>query len=256
MMHLFRSIGLAAIAVTAFQTQAADSNPARQASEIEPTESQRGETANRGPRKFGEDEAVVEKKEEKTEKTEKHEHKEKKEKKRKKDEKASNGDKSSGLTKDGQCATCGKADCVCGDKSSAYTTGLEATIAVPAKTELAKADFDRKMRTAIRKLSTSGWREAQIELLDGGKSAIPYLIDAMAAKDEEGAKAPAYNLGAHTKSDAGRAPRQRSVAEVASELLTNIVSNHSSFKGELPAGDQKAWQEWWIANGESVTFSK
>lgn len=106
-----------------------------------------------------------------------------------------------------------------------------------------------RIKAAIAQLGTSGWQDAQTLLVESGKAAVPYLIDALTCSDS------AYNLGGHTKADAGRAPRQRTVAEVAAELLTDIVSNHSSFKGELPAADQDAWRAWWSKNAEGVTFA-
>lgn len=245
MSHLFRPVF--AVIVTAVLTVACRAQDGRNASEIEPTDNQKGSTADRGPTRYGEYTAkresssseksekaeVVEEKSEKHEKHEKHKHKHEEAKEVEvKNEKAAPAPAPAP-------STAPSAD----DEKAMKHSALE---------------FDRKMRSAIRKLSTSGWREAQVELVGAGKPAIPYLIDAMAPGEEEatGDKAAAYNVGGHTKADAGRSPRQRSVAEVASELLTDIVSNHSSYKGELPTVDQKAWQEWWIANGEGVTFGK
>ncbi len=110
-------------------------------------------------------------------------------------------------------------------------------------------DNGERFKMAIAQLGTSGWQDAQTLLVESGKTAVPYLIDALDKSES------AYNLGGHTKADAGRAPRQRTVADVAAELLTDIVSNHSSFKGEVPAADQAAWREWWSKNAEGVTFA-
>lgn len=114
---------------------------------------------------------------------------------------------------------------------------------------------DAQIRTAVRRLATPGWRDAHAELVGFGKMAVPYLIEAMGT-DDPSAPVAAYNLGGHTKSDTGRARRQRTVAEVCTETLTEIVQNHTNYKGEVPTVDQRAWQTWWAANAETVTFAK
>ena len=129
--------------------------------------------------------------------------------------------------------------------------------AARANREAAQAvsEEDMKMHTAVKKLAGPGWRDAQVELIHSGKTAVPYLIEAMG--DGSAASIPAaYNLGGHTKSDSGRATRQRTVQEVATEVLTEMVTNHSNFKGELPTVDQRAWQTWWTLNSGTVTFGK
>jgi hypothetical protein len=243
MSHLFRPVF--AVLATAVLAVACRAQDGRNASEIEPTENQKGSTADRGPTKYGEYRAKRDSSSS-SEKVEKAEVVEEKSEKHEKKHKHRHDDAKEVEVKDEKAAPAPAAP------STAPTAEDEKAMKHSA------LEFDRKMRSAIRKLSTSGWREAQVELVGAGKPAIPYLIDAMAPGEEEatGEKAPAYNVGGHTKADAGRSPRQRSVAEVASELLTDIVSNHSSYKGELPTVDQKAWQEWWIANGEGVTFGK
>ncbi len=111
------------------------------------------------------------------------------------------------------------------------------------------ATLNDRLKTAISQLGTSSWQDAQTLLVESGKASIPFLIDALSSSDA------AYNLGGHTKSDAGRLPRQRTVGEVASELLTEIVMNHTSYKGELPGADQNAWRERWSKNAEGVKFA-
>jgi len=114
---------------------------------------------------------------------------------------------------------------------------------------------EKSLRNAIKNLSTSGWREAHEELLNGGKAAVPILIEAMGAPvNEQTTVSPAYNLGGHTKADAGRATRQLTIAEVCRELLTTMITTRSNYKGELPGLDQKAWQEWWNANADTITI--
>jgi len=119
----------------------------------------------------------------------------------------------------------------------------------------ALSEEDMKMHAAVKKLAGPGWRDAQVELIHSGKAAVPYLIEAMGDGSANSIPA-AYNLGGHTKADAGRATRQRTVQEVATEVLTEMVTNHSNFKGELPTVDQRAWQTWWTLNGGTVTFGK
>jgi len=119
----------------------------------------------------------------------------------------------------------------------------------------AMVEQDARIRQAIRRLSTSGWRDAHAELVTFGKMAVPYLIEAMGSEDPS-APTVAYNLGGHSKADTGRARRQRTMAEVCTETLTEIITNHTNYKGEVPTVEQRAWQTWWAANGETVTFGK
>ena len=102
--------------------------------------------------------------------------------------------------------------------------------------------------TAIDNLGNAGWREAQAFLIQSGKDAVPYLIEAL------GKSGVAYNLGGHTKADAGRAPRQLTIADVCAQLLEEIVTNHSNYQGETPGANQQAWQEWWSKNAAGVAF--
>ena len=106
-----------------------------------------------------------------------------------------------------------------------------------------------KIDTAIQQLGTSSWSDAQVFLVSAGKAAIPGLIHALTDSD------PAFNLGGHTKADAGRIPRQRTIGEVCAELLNQIVSDHSNYKGDLPGLDPNAWREWWDKNAATVTFA-
>ena len=119
----------------------------------------------------------------------------------------------------------------------------------------ARVDQGNRLRAAIRLLGTSGWREARETLLSYGKAAVPYLIDAMGNTEPDGSAAPAsYQLGGHIKAVESRATRQRTRGDVCAELLTDMVSNHSNFKGELPTLDQADWQAWWKDNGDKITF--
>ncbi|HEY3324416.1 MAG TPA: hypothetical protein VGP72_28450 [Planctomycetota bacterium] len=122
-----------------------------------------------------------------------------------------------------------------------------------ARKLLAKEDA---LRAAVRKLSTPGWLDARAMLVEGGKASVPYLIDAMNPDSEEYRAISAFNLGGHVKADSGRTPRQRPLSEVCAEILTDMVSHHSSYKGDLPTYNAKEWQTWWTANAGAVTFGQ
>ncbi len=121
----------------------------------------------------------------------------------------------------------------------------------------AKIELENSIHSAIRRLGTVGWREARAELIAYGKDAIPFLIDAMTNVDEEGKALQAnYQLAGHSKADTGRATRNRTRGEICSELLTEIITAHTSYKGDLPTLDQQEWQTWWVANGDKISFGK
>ena len=118
---------------------------------------------------------------------------------------------------------------------------------------ISDSDLDVTMHSSIRRLATSGWEEARLQLLNAGKAAVPYLIDALGQSDQN-YPLKAFNLGGHSKADSGRGVRERTLAEACSEVLTDLITNHSNYAGDLPTLDQKAWQDWWTANGTKVTF--
>ncbi len=123
-------------------------------------------------------------------------------------------------------------------------------IPAPEKAKSTSMNADpEKIDMAVHQLGTSAWRDAQALLLASGRAAVPDLIDALNNSD------PAYNLGGHTKSDAGRLPRQRTIAEVSAELLAEIVSDHSNYQGDVPGADQNAWRDWWSKNAGSIVFA-
>lgn len=122
----------------------------------------------------------------------------------------------------------------------------EKAAAAPA---LSAYDTDTKYRGAVARLCTSGWREAQDELVRGGKASVPYLLEAM-GKNEN-----AYHNGGHTKADSSRALRQRPLNEVCAEILRTIVTTRSNYKGELPGSDAQAWQTWFSTQGSGITFA-
>jgi hypothetical protein len=120
----------------------------------------------------------------------------------------------------------------------------------------AKIELDNNIHAAIRRLGTAGFREAKTQLIGYGKVAIPYLIDAMTNTEADGSPAPNhYQLNGHIKADTGHATNNRTRAEVCSELLTEIITNHTNYKGDLPTLDQQEWQTWWVANGDKITFA-
>ena len=132
--------------------------------------------------------------------------------------------------------------CACQNAVSAATPNAEKAPAV-------NTTLNDRLKVAISQLGTSSWQDAQTLLVDSGKAAVPFLIDALSSSES------AFVLAGHTKSDAGRLTRQRTVGEVAAELLTDIVTNLTSYKGELPGADQAAWREWWSKNAEGVKFA-
>lgn len=219
-----------------------DSTPASQASEQEPDASVRGVTYDKGPNKYFKDRCVLPflgcpAKESKC-------------------------DKGGSRPDCAACETCPsksaeKSSGCCGSKEDNGIVMTEAMLKDQKRMELQLArqrvELETRMQAAIRRLSTSGWREAQTELVDTGKAAIPFLIDAM---DSTAQTSPAYNLGGHTKADAGRATRQRTLAEICAEVLTDLVSNHSDYKGVVPPVDKDAWAKWWSDNASSITFAK
>ena len=121
----------------------------------------------------------------------------------------------------------------------------------------AKIELENNIHSAILRLGTVGFREAKTELIGYGKTAVPFLIEAMTNVDDEGkALQPNYQLAGHSKADTGRATRNRTRAEICAELLTEIITAHTSYKGDLPTVDQQEWQTWWVANGEKISFGK
>lgn len=144
---------------------------------------------------------------------------------------------------DGAKGASGQPGCSCA-QGVAESVASPATGASTVKPQVSAAAIE----TAIDNLGNAGWRDAQAVLIQSGKEAVPHLIDAL---NKSGV---AYNLAGHTKADAGRAPRQLTIADVCAQLLEEIVTNHSNYQGELPGANQKAWQEWWSKNAQSVTF--
>jgi hypothetical protein len=277
MAHLFKPafVRLLAVAFAAltFGARAADKS-AEEASEQTPGAEMQGRTASEGPRKYGhlsdkKDSAPAEPKEKPAARAEAA-------KAAVKEPAAeAKGDKAVAVPQHGLCQKCGK-ECsgnICEKcfnkipgpitylKADETAAGADGSKEAAAKQEKAARELARKnhenekrVRAAIRGLGTTSWRESQDVIINSGKIAVPFLIEALGNGDEYAAAA--YNLGGHSKADSGRATRNRSIAEVCSELLTTLVTQHSSFKGELPTMDQKEWQAWWAANGDGITFGK
>jgi len=131
--------------------------------------------------------------------------------------------------------------CCCGQAP------VEASATVSA--DQAEGSENPELKLAIAQLGSSSWQDAQDKLIAAGKAAIPLLIENVSNSET------AYNLGGHTKADAGRGPRQRTVGDVCSELLASIVLEHSNYSGEVPGFDKNAWIAWWDKNGGSLVFA-
>lgn len=232
MFQLRQTLTQVALLVGAFTLGAAVH--AADASDQVPPENVRGETYNDGPKSVF-DSVKKDKKEQKDEKSEKKDKKEKKEKDEKKKD-----DKAAAIP-----AAYKTQESVYNDSAlSAFHRQFEGETA--AKAPLTQQEADTKYRGAISRLGTSGWKEAQDELVRGGKTSVPYLIEAM------NSNASAYHNGGHVKADSSRALRQRSMNEVCSEILRDIVINRTTYKGSLPGADAQAWQTWYSTHGTTA----
>ncbi len=128
---------------------------------------------------------------------------------------------------------------------------------VDASKKVALTEAD--LRAAIRKLATPGWVNARATLIEGGRASVPLLIEALNTGEGETGVVAAFNLGGHTKWDTNNAARQRPLSEVCAEILTDMVTNHTNYKGELPALDAYAWHywaEWWKKNAAEISFGQ
>ena len=114
--------------------------------------------------------------------------------------------------------------------------------------------LEEKIRKNVRRLTTAGWKDAQKELVEDGREAVPFLIEALGVSDEP--KDGEYPLDTYTLTSAGRPTYTRPLKDVAFEVLDNMVRNHSNWKGAVPARDQQAWQEFWAAGGAAIAFGK
>jgi len=216
-------------------------NPANQASEHVPPQSVQGTSADSGPMHLfdkkessaAKESKVVKKSDE--DQNAKPEKKDKKAHEKKKEEREASKE----------------------EAAAAEKPAAEPAVERPAAAqEETKAPVDEAaIRFAIRRLGMSGWREAQAQLLEAGKAAVPFLMDAM-GDDGQTAPIAAYNLGGHIKADTGRATRQRPLSEICAEVLTDIITTRTNYRGELPALDQKGWRDWWAANSASITFAR
>jgi hypothetical protein len=253
MFYVLKTVSVRLLAVAcaalALNASAADT-PATEASEQTPGVEKQGATYDHGPRKYGDTSGGGKIKNERVrteghveERTERHvEHR--------------SSDATEGQVGDRYYKIDGQYVKIVEPKDAPGTTGGVKADPDKAAKDAARnqANAEKRIRAAIRRLGTGSWREAQQEIIEGGRTSVPLLIDAMAGAEETAV--PAYNLGGHTKSDSGRATRNRTIAEVCSELLTRLVTQHSNYKGELPTLSQKEWQEWWLAHGDRVTFGK
>jgi hypothetical protein len=118
---------------------------------------------------------------------------------------------------------------------------------LPAADAPALAHMREQARKWIRLLAGPGWRKAEAELVKMGEVAVPLLIEALAPACDQ----PAYAVRAP-----GKATRPVSLSEVAYRVLCNLLQNHSTYQGALPALDRKAWEEFWAREGPGIQFGK
>lgn len=113
--------------------------------------------------------------------------------------------------------------------------------------------LEEEIAMDVRRLMTPGYKEAQARLISYGKPAIPFLIDAMKPEDttKESFKGRAYQVGTP-----GRYTDNRTLDEIAYEVLDSMIRNHSTYRGEIPARDVAAWQSFWAANKDSIELGK
>lgn len=243
---------LFAVVLVVSAAQAADD-----ASDQTPPSNVRGETYNGGPKnvfdkgeKSGDKKSEVKKDDKKHDDKEHkdhkdHKHGDKDHKHEKKDDKKASVDPKAAPGEAGKPASPASP---WGDSALSLLNFPEEKSAAAAAPKSAY-EIDQKYRGAVARLCTSGWREAQDELVRGGRTSVPYLIEAM-GKNEN-----AYHNGGHTKADASRALRQRPLNEVCCEILRTIVTTRSNYKGDLPGSDAQAWQTWFSTQGSNVTFA-
>ena len=123
---------------------------------------------------------------------------------------------------------------------------------VEATRAQAEVELKERIQKNIYRLSTSAYKEAEAELIKIGKPAVPYLIDALEPAEKPVAgEAP---LEAYVLYETGRATRQRSLSEVAYEVLDSWVRNRTPYQGEPPGPDKKAWQKFWTSTGETLEW--
>ncbi len=110
--------------------------------------------------------------------------------------------------------------------------------------------LEERIKRQISLLTTPEWRVAQADLIKVGRSAVPFLIDAMKVDGDYN-----YALKSYSLQGPRRATRQRPLAEVTYEVLVNLLHNHSNYQGELPGRHAAKWEEFWAANGSSVQLA-
>jgi hypothetical protein len=156
----------------------------------------------------------------------------------------------------GACAGCGKNAKGPSAEQPAPGSDAEKALAEAAQKAAAeakaRAEAEERVRAQILRLATAGWEDARAKLLAEGKAAVPVLIAVM--NDPQTAQVSAFNLGGHTQAETIRAARTRPLTDACVEVLTELIRNRSTYAGDLPGYDPKAWQTWWEANGASVTF--
>ncbi|MBI3831799.1 MAG: hypothetical protein HY291_19920 [Planctomycetes bacterium] len=147
------------------------------------------------------------------------------------------------------------------EKKKKKKKGEEAPVVVedPANTERialeqarARVELEDRAHKLIRRLTTENWKEAQAELFSIGKDAVPFLIDAMAPAEQPQLGEPP--LETYAAGQPSRPSRTRPLGDVAFECLDTLIRSHSDWKGSVPAREQKAWQDFWSANGSAIAL--
>lgn len=116
----------------------------------------------------------------------------------------------------------------------------------------ARVELEDRAHKLIRRLTTENWKEAQSELFSIGRDAVPFLIDALAPSEQPRPGEPP--LEAYAAGQPSRPSRTRPLGDVAFECLDTLIRSHSDWKGSVPARDQKAWQDFWSANGSAIAL--
>lgn len=134
---------------------------------------------------------------------------------------------------------------------SAYAALSEVTII--GKSEEAALVFpteemmERYIDMQVERLGGASWQEAWLSLRRTGRYAVEPLIATL--DDDRAAMAAATALpGTVTPGDRIFLTRR----EIAYSLLKEIAGSYSTYKGELPPLDKKAWEQWWRANARRI----
>jgi hypothetical protein len=110
--------------------------------------------------------------------------------------------------------------------------------------EVAKLTPEQRARLldlALVGLQGNNWQHALDVLISLGSDSVPGLIAMVESKEPTAAsKGPVPSA------------KVKSLGELAHDTLLLIVQNRSSYKGEMPARSQDAWQRWWADHSAQV----